>query len=441
MHATRCVFAGAVKALSSKSYKMSCDSRLTHRTKERSDPTALKNKREARNYGIKHIMALEPQKASAINQNAASEETQRGTAEQKQRVQSEVEETAKKEAKTTKAAREQRDVQPEVEKPPQGFTPIALEAPKAEDDDVRRVSDEFALRWSLEAEQHVKGKSADYVRAVTKSAYERIYKAERALCGETALVVIGRVPPIEKLDKWWTAFPVDDLWFVLKYHDTYIREYELLPAAGPTPGDGGDPPPMRRQQRRPPPARIGPRPRGRRNRSDPQGSRATVERQPPRKIAKKAKKKLRDAKRAIEQLYDRVSWELQMRSDDFSRRATHLWRQKWPRLLRNIVRVKQASGTLVQALRGVCASLVQVRQQADGLASPINQSFTSSAKAETYSASGRLEPCDAGQNIFSRLRLQSWIWNTPPIAWNEYLFGVDWTLNPFGVLEEEQAFT
>src|SRR5690606_26873129 len=137
----------------------------------------------------------------SINQNAASEETQRGTAEQKQRVQSEVEETAKKEAKTTKAAREQRDVQSEVEKPPQGFTPIALEAPKAEDDDVRRVSDEFALRWSLEAEQHVKGKSADYVRAVTKSAYERIYKAERALCGETALVVIGSVPPIEKRDK------------------------------------------------------------------------------------------------------------------------------------------------------------------------------------------------------------------------------------------------
>src|SRR5690606_12680611 len=187
---------------------MSCDSRLTHRTKERSDPTAPKNReREARNYGIKHIMALEPQKASATNQNAALEETQRETAEQKQRVQSEVEETAKKETKTTKAAREQRDVQPEVEKPPQGLTLTALEAPKAEDNDVRRISDEFALRWSSEAEQHVKGKSADYVRSVTKTAYERIYKAERALCGETTLIVIGRVPPIEKLDKWWTAFP------------------------------------------------------------------------------------------------------------------------------------------------------------------------------------------------------------------------------------------
>lgn len=389
-------------------------------------------------------MALDPQKASATNQNAASEETQRETAEEKKRVQSEVEETTKNEAKTTEAAREQRKAQPEVEKQPRGLTlMIALEAPKAEDDDVRRISDEFALRWSSEAQQHVKGKSAEYVRSVSKSAYERIYKAERALCGEIAVIPIGRVPPMEKLDKWWTPFPVGDLWFVLHYHDTYIREYELLPAFGPSPGDGGDPPPMRRQQRRPPPPRIGPRPRGRRNRGDAQGSRAAVELQPPRKIVKKAKKKLGDTKRVLAQLYNRVSWELEMRSAGFAQSLTHLWRQKWPRLLRNVVRMKRVGGTLLQTWRDVCASLVQVRQQADGLANPLNQSFTSSANAasETYGASGQLEQCDAGQSIFSRLRLHSWRWTTPPIAWNEYLFGVDWTLNPFGVLEEEQAFT
>lgn len=383
-------------------------------------------------------MALRPQKAPASNQNAASEETQQETAAQQTKESSEAEETAENKAKSKKTAQQQHDAQPEVEKQPRGVTLIiAPKAPEAEDDNVRRVADEFALRWSAEAEQHVKGKSAEFVRMVTSAAYARIYLAESILCGAIAVIPIGRVAPIEAFDKWWTAFKVGDLWFVLRYHDRFIREYELVPAFGPTPGDGGDPPPMTRQQRRPPPQRIGQRPRVRRNRGGAQGSRAT------KQLGNAIKKKAKKAKRIAMEFCLRAMRDLEVRSVDFTRNVSHLWRQIGPRLPRSVTHLRHACGSAMQFLRDVSASVVQVRQEVDALVRSINASFTRHVEVvtETYGPSGQLEESYEGHSIFSRLRLNSWKWKTPPIAWNEYLFGVDWTKDIFGVQEEEQAFT
>lgn len=383
-------------------------------------------------------MALRPQKAPASNQNAASEETQQETTARQTEETSEVEETAENKAKSKKTAQQQHDAQPEVEKQPRGITLIiAPKALEAEDDNVRRVSDEFALRWSAEAEQHVKGKSAEFVRMVTSSAYARIYLAEAILCGAIAVIPFGRVAPIESFDKWWTAFKVGDLWFVLRYRDEFIREYELVPAFGPTPGDGGDPPPMTRQQRRPPPQRIGPRPRARRNRGDAQGSRAT------KQLGKAIRKGAKKAKRVAIEFYLRTMRELEAHSCDITSNVMQLWRQKRPRLLRNVVHMKRVCGSAMQFWRDFSAPFVQVRQQADALVTSINASFTRHVEVvtETYGPSGQLEESDAGHIVFPRIRLNSWKWKTPPTAWNEYLFGVDWTKDIFGVREEEQAFT
>lgn len=392
-------------------------------------------------------MALDPKKAPATDQNAASEERQPQTADHHHGTQAEVEENGKKKAKSKKTAQQQHDARPEVENQPQGLTQTnAPKALEAEDDDVRRISDEFALRWSPEAEQHVKGKSAEFVRAVSKAAYERIYAAERALCGVITIIPIGRVAPIETYDRWWVAFQVGELWFVLRYHDTFVREYELLPAFGPSPGDGGEPPPRRRQQQKPPPPRIGARQRARRNRGDAQGSRAAVVRQPQRKTGKtikKAKKKLKDAKRVIGQLSKRISLELRIQRHSFDHSLKHLWRQKRPRLVHSIEAMKQVGGISLQTCRYAIALFVQLRQDAKQLANSFRRSFTGAREFtfETYGPSGRLEACDAGHGVIPRLRLNSWKWDQPPIPWTEYIFGVDWTLNPFGVLEEEQAFT
>lgn len=386
-------------------------------------------------------MALEPQKAPLHNENAASEERQQETTAQSTGAHSEVEETAKKKTKSQKTAQQRHDAQPEVEKLPQGLTQTeAPEAPEAEDDDVRRKSDEFTLRWSLEAQQHVKNKPADFVRMVIAAAYARIYLAEALLCGILLIVPIGRVGPVDKFEKWWTAFKVGDLWFILRYHDTRIREYEIVPAFGPTPGDGGDPPPMTRQQRGPPPQRIGTRTRAPR-RGNPQGSRAV--RKPPTKKGKAIKKKADDAKRVIIEQGQRLVWELELRCVAVTHTATHLWRQIWPRLVRSIDEVNISCGNALQTLRYAFASFVQVRQEADELSTPIDASFTDVAEVaiETYGPAGQLESSAAGHRLFPRLRLNSWKWTTPPIAWNDDLFGVDWSLNPFGDPEEEQAFT
>lgn len=426
------------QATPSNSYKMSCDGALTLHGKARL--IAALKPRAGKTRVIRDIktMALRPQKAPASNQNAASEETQQETAAQQTEERSEVEETAENKAKSNETAQQQHDAQPEVEKQPREVTLIiAPKAPEAEDDNVRRDAAEFALRWSAEAEQHVKGKSAEFVRMVTSAAYARIYLAEAILCGAIAVIPIGRVAPIDAFDKWWTAFKVGDLWFVLRYHDKFIREYELTPAFGPTPGDGGDPPPMTRQQRRPPPQRIGPRPRVRRNRGGAQGSRAT------KQLGKAIKKKARKAKRIAMEFCLRAMRELEVRSCDLTYDVVQLWRQKRPRLLRSVVHMRRACGSTMQFLRDVSASFVQVRQEADALVISINASFTRDVEVvtETYGPSGQLEASYEGHTVFPRLRLNSWRWKTPPIAWNEYLFGVDWTKDIFGVQEEEQAFT
>lgn len=395
-------------------------------------------------------MALDSKKAPTPDQNAASTERQSETAELTSEIQTQVEEPEKKKTTTQKTA-QQHDARPEGQKQPQGLTQTnAPKALEAEDDDVRRISDEFALRWSPEAEQHVKGKSAEYVRTVSQAAYERIYAAERALCGIITIIPIGRVAPIEDYDRWWVAFQVGELWFMLRYHDTFVREYELMPAFGPSPGDGGEPPPRRRQQRKPPPPRIGVRARGRRNRDDAQGSRAAVVGQSQRKTRnaiKKAKEKLNEAKRVIERACDRARGNFLSRRYSFNHSLLQLWRQKRPRFLHSIEAVKQLSGITLTTYRNAAATFVQLRQDAERLSERLSKYFSRSFTGtrefptETYGPSARLERCDAGHGVIPRLRLNSWRWDEPPVPWAEYIFGVDWTLNPFGVLEEEQAFT
>lgn len=318
----------------------------------------------------------------------------------------------------------------------------ALKALEAEDDNVRRVSNEFVLRWSAEALDHVNGKPAKFIKLVNSSAYARIYIAEAVLCGAIAVIPFGRVAPIESFDQWWTAFKVDDLWFVLRYHDTSIREYELVPAFGPTPGNGGPPPTMTRQQRRPAPQRIGPRQR--RNRGDAQGSRASATEKKIKVAVKGAKKKIDGAKRAIIELAQRTVWELEARSVAFTTEAKHLWRQTRTRISDAICDLSFPSyGNAVQTLQGVCETFVQVRQETLALARQGRALFTGmdDGAVETYGPSGQLADSDAGHGIFRRLELKSWRWITPPIPWNEDLFGVLWTSDLFGVREEERAYT
>lgn len=395
-------------------------------------------------------MTLEPQKAKITTEDAASEETQNETAKQEQRTQSEtqaeIEESAESNTKSEKTAQEQREAQPEAENEPQGLNETQAPAQPGAEDAVRerRIADEFALRWSAEALECVADRSSDYVREVAERAYARIHFAEAVLCGAILLIPIGRVGAIETFDKWWTPFKVGDQWFVLRYHDTYIREYELFPCKAPTPGHDGDEPTRNRQQRRAPPPRIGPRPR-RRNGNDANGARAAAVRNPPRKTAKTKKGKKRkqdDAKRIVNELYDLASRELELRVGELNHSCKQLgqeWREILTHLLSSFDDMKRVGGI---AFREAVASLVQLRQIAL-LARPLNSSFTSTREraSETFGPSGRLEASYVGHIRGLRLRLNSWRWDEPPVPWTEYLFGVDWTLDPFGPPEEEQAFT
>lgn len=386
-------------------------------------------------------MALKAQKAPITNQTAASEETQQQATAQSTEGQSEDLEKAKSKTNSRKTA-QQRNAQPRTENPSQGLAKMdAPKAPEAEDDDVRRKSNEYVMRWSPEAEDHVKGKSAEYVRLVTISAYARIYVAEAVLCGAIVIIPLGRVEPVEAFDKWWTAFKVGDLWFVLRYHNTRIREYEIVPAFGPTPGNGGSPPTMTRQQRGPAPHRVGPRPR--RNRGDAQGSRASAIGKRIQNTVKGAKKKIDGAKRASIDLSQRIVWELNACGVSFATGATQLWRRNLPRIDNAICDARLVCGSALQTLRGVCGTFVQVRQETLALGSRDKASFTcvDDVASETHGPSGQLEESNAGHGIFSRLELRSWRWITPPIAWNEDLFGVLWTNDLFGERKEEQAFT
>lgn len=386
-------------------------------------------------------MALKSQKAPTTDQSATLEELQPGTTAQSTQGHSEYGEKVRTK-KNSKAA-QQRNAQSETENPSRGLIRMdAPKAPEAEDCNVRRKANEYLLRWSLEAQDHVKGKSAEYVRQVTSSAYARIYAAEAVLCGAIAIIPVGSVDSVESFDKWWTAFKVGDLWFVLRYSDTRIREYEIMPAFGPTPGNGGPPPTMTRQQRGPAPQRVGPRPR--RNRGDAQGSRASAVGEKIKSAVKGAKKKIDGAKRAIIKLSQQIERELQARSVGFTfDTTTHLWRQNWPQIESKICDARPCSGSVLQTTRDLFAAFVQMRQEIRVLAKTRRNSFTGvdDLASETYGPSGQLEESYAGHGIFSRLELKSWRWKTPPIAWNEDLFGVLWTNDLFGVREEEQAFT
>jgi hypothetical protein len=384
-------------------------------------------------------MALEARRTPARNQNVASEETQQETTARSTKENADAKEHTKKRTNSKQTAQQQQDAQPEAENLLQGLTQMdAPKAPEAEDDDVRRVSNEFVLRWSPEAQDHVKGKPADFIKLVTSSAYARIYLAEAVLCGAIAVIPIGRVAPVEKFDKWWTAFKVGDLWFVLRYHDTPIREYEIVPAFGPTPGNGGPAPTMTRQQRRPAPQRIGPRQR--RNRGDAQGSRASATGKQIKSAVKGAKKKIDGAKRAIIEHAQRTVWELEARNVGFITDINQLWRQNLTRLDDAICDASFMCGSAVQTLRDVCGTFVQ---ETLALMNSSRASFTyvDDGATETNGPSGHLADSDAGHGIFRRLELKSWKWKTPPIAWNDDLFGVLWTNDLFGVREEERAYT
>jgi hypothetical protein len=384
-------------------------------------------------------MALEARRTPASNQNVASEETQQQTTAQSTEANADAREHTKKRTNSKQTAQQQQDAQPEAEKLPQGLTQMdAPKAPEAEDDDVRRVSNEFVLRWSPEAQDHVKGKSAEFIKLVNSSAYARIYIAEAVLCGAIAVIPIGRVAPVEKFDQWWTAFKVGDLWFVLRYHDTPIREYEIVPAFGPTPGNGGPPPTMTRKQRRPAPQRIGPRQR--RNRGDAQGSRASAAGDKIKSAVKGAKKKIDGATRAIIEHAQRTVWELEARSVSFITDINHLRRQNSTRVNDAICDARFICGSALQTLRGVGGTFVQ---ETLALMNPSRASFTDvdDGATETHGPSGHLADSDAGHGIFRRLELKSWKWITPPIAWNDDLFGVLWTNDLFGVREEGRAYT
>lgn len=396
-------------------------------------------------------MTPEPQKASTDKENAAAEERKNETKQTQARIQSEVEETAKNQTKAQETAQTQQNAQPEVENQPQGLN--ETQAPAAEpgaEDAVRerRIADEFVLICSDAALAHMLRTTTGDMTLLIAKAYVRIYRAEAVLCGAIEIIApFGRVPPLAPNEKWWAPFELDGRWFKLQYNDTFIREYEIIPSVEPTPGDDDEPqPPQHRQQRRAPPQRIGPRVRMRRN-GDPQGSRAAANVRRPEKPRKKAKKGKPDsAKRMINEWYNLVRAELEIRSEELSHRFRQLCDHTSRRLseirthlLRSFDAMTVACGNGLSAWRDAVASIVQIDAFTRSIRKGLN--FEREPAPETFGQIARLESCDAGNSVFSRLRLNSWKPDQPPTPWAEYIFGVDWTLNIFGVLQEEQAFT
>ena len=386
-------------------------------------------------------MTLKPQKAQINKARAASKESEHQTPRPMQRIQSEVEEAAKNDARAKKSAQKQHDAQPEVASRPQGLNETQCPALPGREDVVpgRRKSDEFALRVSEAALMHMAHREPGYLPRVKEAAYERIYESERLLCGH--IVQIGNVPAVNML-RWWRAFYVDGLWFVLKPCEpprfSKVREYELLPALGPTPDDDTPPPTLRREQKTPPPEYIGPR--RRRNRGDASGSRAPV-----RPTAQAKGKKSKEVKRLLIELYNSSLTELELLSQNVAHIASQSWRARKPRLFRNLVQLRQfgrVCGTALHDGRDAIASLVQVSRLLRVFSIFSREALTRQEQLapETFGPVGRLESSSAGHAISALLRLNSWKWDEPPLPWAEYLFGVDWTLNIFGVVEEEQVF-
>ncbi len=305
----------------------------------------------------------------------------------------------------------------------------------------RRIAPEFTLVWSPEATEAVNGRSSDFVKDVFANAYARIYKAEAALCGVIEIAVtLGRVGPIQIYRNWWAPFRVEDLWFKLRYHDKLIREYELIPVSGPSPDDsgdaedGGDPPVVTRRQKGPPPTRIAPPPRPRKS-DDPKSSLPS----PARKNAKPT-----GAKRALTILYRFIRRGLNAGAIDLDHRLSQLKHRFKPRLLRSLVRVRRSSGIFLHSVRDAARPFVQTAQEFVAFAMRLRTSFTDAREfpVQTVSRGATLVPRCAGQNIGLNIRFYSWSWDEiQPVDWSQYLFGVDWTVNLFGVLpEEERAF-
>ena len=388
-------------------------------------------------------MTLKPQKAPINKAKPASEESEHQTAQTTQQIQSEVEEKSKKNAGAEKSAQKQHDAQPEVARP-QGLNETQGPAREPGREDVvpgRRKSDEYALRVSEAALLHMAHREPGYLPKVKEAAYELIYESERLLCGH--IVQIGAVPAVN-LSRWWRAFNVDGLWFVLKPCDpprfSKVREYELLPASGPTPDDDV-PPKLTREQSSPPPDYIGPR--RRRNRGDASGSRVKAVKRP---LQAKSKKR-NEVKRLFTELYNSTERELYLLSQNATHSAAQLWRTRKPRLLRSLVemrRISQSCGIALHDLRDALASVVQASRISWVFPVSVREASTRQQRelsSETFGPSGRLESSNAGHVVSARLKLNSWKWDEPPVPWAEDLFGVIWTPHLFGVREEEQVFT
>lgn len=266
------------------------------------------------------------------------------------------------------------------------------------------------------------------------------------LSGNIELVRIARADV--DFDAWWTPFKVDDLWFVLEYRDTYIRQYKLEQAVGPAPLGGGGPPRMTRRQLGAPPAHIGPRPRVRTKRDEPKGARAAKPAQPQQAGAppKKRKSKGSRAERTLNNLYNKLRWQILLQCDDVAKILSQRWLQFKPRLLRTLVEMRRIERPCGNALRVWCegvATFVQTHRQFALLADRANSLFTGAREraSHTFGPAGRLEPRCTGHNTGLNILIYSWIWDEPPVDWSQYLFGVDWSKNLFGdPPKEEQAF-
>ena len=383
-------------------------------------------------------MKLEPQKTSITKENAAAEERQEETKTNKTEVQSEVEERAQNHTKTEKIAQKQHQAQPEVETEPCGLN--KTQAPATPEAEVavreRRMADEFALRWSDEA-RAAANRSAKFMREVADEAYARIHYAEAVLCGAVLIVPIGRVGPISSYEKWWTPFRVDKQWFVLRYHDTYVREYELLTSDGPSPDDGNEPKRTRKQPRVPP-KQIGPRQRRGGDDTEGKASRAAAAvRKPPRRTErpkkKTNKKKKDDPKRIAIEFCTRLGVELELRVDEVYHNLRQQMRAVGPQLRATLDRIKRVGGIALMTWRDAVAPFVQVPRQIATFANSFIAPLTRPREfaIETFDTTARLESCDAGRGILSRMRLNSWLRDEPKL----------WSPDLFGVRHEEQAFT
>lgn len=306
----------------------------------------------------------------------------------------------------------------------------------------RRKSPEFNLIATEQVMVVVGARPATYIAAVIAAAKRRVHLAEAVLSGSIDLVRIALADV--DFDAWWTPFKVGDLWFVLEYRDTYIREYKLEQAQGPAPSNDGGPPRMTRRQPGAPPAHIGPRPRVPRKRTEPKGARAV---KGPTAAAKKRKRKVSRSERVLNDSYNKLRWQFLLRGDDVAHALSQQWFQLKPLLLRKLVemrRIKRACGNALRVLRDDAATFVQKRPVLALLAYRTNLLFTGARQRapHTFGPAGRLEPRCTGHNTGLNILIYSWIWDEPPVDWSQYLFGVDWSKNLFGEPpEEEQAFT